>query len=92
MVVKAFNSTFNHSFIFCRFCSLINNSQKTNCSRVFITVAESSEDSDSKTTGSVVFKPDTQSVVEGSAFDENTLNQSQFIHLTEKFLGDAPKK
>ncbi|KAK3751766.1 hypothetical protein QZH41_013234, partial [Actinostola sp. cb2023] len=53
---------------------------------------DSSEDTESRTTESGVYKPDTHSIVEGSAFDENSLNQSQFIHLTEKFLGDTPKK
>lgn len=33
-----------------------------------------------------------RSLSQASAFDENTLNVSQFVQITETFLGDGPEK
>ena len=49
-----------------------------------------SDDEDTETSASTLPRP--KSATEGSAFDENSLNQPQFIHLLEKFLGDVPIK
>lgn len=49
-----------------------------------------SDQEDTETSASTLPRP--KSVTEGSAFDENSLNQSQFIHLLEKFLGHTPIK
>ncbi|XP_078362971.1 EF-hand calcium-binding domain-containing protein 5-like isoform X2 [Oculina patagonica] len=49
-----------------------------------------SDQEDTETSASTLPRP--KSVTEGSAFDENSLNQPQFIHLLEKFLGDTPIK
>lgn len=46
---------------------------------------ETSEQEDTETSASTLPRP--KSVTEGSAFDENSLNQPQFIHLLEKFIG-----
>ncbi|EDO39894.1 predicted protein [Nematostella vectensis] len=47
-------------------------------------------DEEASTTVSAILRPEKE--IEGSAFDENTLNQAQFLALIEKFLGDEPKK
>lgn len=49
-----------------------------------------SDQEDTETSASTLPRP--KSVTEGSAFDENSLNQPQFIHLLEKFLGNTPVK
>ena len=49
-----------------------------------------SDQEDTETSASTLPRP--RSVTEGSAFDENSLNQPQFIHLLEKFLGHTPIK
>lgn len=45
---------------------------------------------DTETSASTLPRP--KSGTEGSAFDENSLNQPQFIHLLEKFMGHTPVK
>lgn len=49
-----------------------------------------SDQEDTETSASTLPRP--RSATEGSAFDENSLNQPQFIHLLEKFLGNTPIK
>lgn len=48
------------------------------------------EQEDTETSASTLPRP--KSGTEGSAFDENSLNQPQFIHLLEKFMGHTPVK
>ena len=57
------------------------------CYALFLAIVdeETSEPEDTETSASTLPRP--KSVTEGSAFDENSLNQPQFIHLLEKFIG-----
>jgi len=53
-------------------------------------VDDDMEQEDTETSASTLPRP--KSGTEGSAFDENSLNQPQFIHLLEKFMGHTPVK
>ncbi|XP_028400288.1 EF-hand calcium-binding domain-containing protein 5-like [Dendronephthya gigantea] len=51
---------------------------------------EFSEDEMSSSSHSIITEERPQSVMTGSAFDKNLLNQTQFVNLCEQFLGDEP--
>ena len=56
----------------------------------FLVDDQMSDQEDTETSASTLPRP--KSVTEGSAFDENSLNQAQFINLLDKFIGHMPIK